>query len=159
MQSFLPILPSEYGALDRTKYSGMRNTHYLASLKYTGQDGVEKCASPAAEYIATISYDHDLLRKGKWFIGDMQHIFSLVAPLKYPTTNDRNADKTNAALNAIGTSPFRNDYGVLSCLRYDKVSPWIAYGNYGIANTYGGFSNVNACVPLVLLPRQRNSND
>lgn len=159
MQSFLPILPSEYGALDRNKNSEMRNTYYLASLKYTGQDGVEKCASPAAEYIATISYDHDLLRKGKWFIGDMQHIFSLVAPLKYPTTNDRNADKTNAALNAIGASPFRNDYAVESCIRYDNVSPWIAYGNYGLANTYGGLANASVCVPLVLLPRQRNSND
>lgn len=159
MQSFLPILPSEYGALDRNKYSEMRITYYLASLKYTGQDGVEKCASPAADYVANIAYDHELLAKGKWFIGDIQRLFSLVAPLKYPTTNDRNADKTNAALNAIGASPFRNDYPVESCIRYDNVSPWIAYGNYGIANTYGGFSNASLCVPLVLLPRQRNSND
>lgn len=159
MQSFLPILPSEYGALDRNKYSEMRITYYLASLKYTGQDGVEKCASPAADYVANIAYDHELLAKGKWFIGDIQRLFSLVAPLKYPTTNDRNADKTNAALNAIGASPFRNDYPVESCIRYDNVSPWIAYGNYGIANTYGGFANASLCVPLVLLPRQRNSND
>lgn len=158
MQSFLPILPSEYGALNRNKYSEMRNTYYLASLKYTGQDGVEKCTSPSADYVANIAYDHELLAKGKWFIGDIQRIFSLVLPLKYPMKNDRNADKTNAALYAIGASPLGNNANVSSCSRCNKSYRWIANG-------YGGFANINGlnyayvCVPLVLLPRQRNSND
>ena len=158
MQSFLPILPSEYGAMNRNKYSEMRNTHNLASLKYTGQDGVEKCASPAAEYATNISYDHNLLRKGKWFMGDIQRIFSLVGPLKYPTTNDRNADKTNAALYAIGASPLGNNVDVSSCSRYATQSRWVAYGTGGFAANYGLYLTA-VCVPLVLLPRQRNSND
>lgn len=158
MQSFLSVLPSEYGAMNRNKYSEMRNTHYLASLKYTGQDGIEKCASPAAEYATNISYDHDLLRKGKWFMGDIQRIFSLVAPLKYPTTNDRNADKTNAALYAIGASPLGNNVDVSSCSRYATQSSWVAYGTGGFAANYGLYLTA-VCVPLVLLPRQRNSND
>ena len=157
MKSFLPVLPSEYGALDRNKYSDMRDTYYLASLKYTGQDGVEKCASPSADYVANIAYDNELLAKGKWFIGDMQRIFSLVAPLKYPTTNDRNADKTNAALYAIGASPLGNDEAVSSCSRYDTLVRWVSYG--GVFAGRSGVYNSNACVPLVLLPRQRNSND
>lgn len=157
MKSFLPVLPSEYGALDRNKYSDMRDTYYLASLKYTGQDGVEKCASPSADYVANIAYDNELLAKGKWFIGDMQRIFSLVAPLKYPTTNDRNADKTNAALYAIGASPLGNDVAVSSCSRYDTLVRWVSYG--GVFAGRSGFYNSNACVPLVLLPRRRNSND
>lgn len=135
----------------------MRNTYYLASLKYAGQDGVEKGASPAAEYATNISYDHDLLRKGKWFIGDIQHIFSLVAPLKYPTTNDRNADKTNAALYAIGASPLGNNVYVSSCSRCDRNGRWVANGGVGFA-AYGGLGNSGVCVPLVLLPRQRNFN-
>lgn len=158
MQSFLPILPSEYGALNRSKYSGMRDTYYLASLKYTGQDGVEKCASPAAEYATNISYDHDLLRKGKWFMNDIQRIFSLVAPLKYPTTNNRNADKTNAALYAIGALPLRNNDNVSSCSRSGQDSRWVARGNGGNTAKFG-LSYPYVCVPIVLLPRQRNSND
>lgn len=158
LQSFLPILPSEYGALNRGKHSEMRNTYYLASLKYTGQDGVEKCASPAAEYATKISYDHDLLRKGKWFIGDMQRIFSLVAPLKYPTTIDRNADKTNAALYAIGASPLGNNDYVSSCSRSFANGAWNAYGSNGFTAN-GGLFSPHVCVPLVLLPRKRNSND
>lgn len=157
MKSFLPVLPSEYGALDRNKYSDMRDTYYLASLKYTGQDGVEKCASPSADYVANIAYDNELLAKGKWFIGDMQRIFSLVAPLKYPTTNDRNADKTNAALYAIGASPLGNDVVVSSCSRYDTLVRWVSHG--GIFAGRSGVYGSNACVPLVLLPRRRNSND
>lgn len=157
MKSFLPVLPSEYGALNRNKYSEMRDTYYLASLKYTGQDGVEKCASPSADYVANIAYDHELLTKGKWFIGDIQRIFSLVAPLKYPTTNDRNADKTNAALYAIGASPLGNGVNVASCSRYGRGSRWVANGSYGFASG-NGLNSSNACVPLVLLPRQRNFN-
>lgn len=158
MQTFLPVLPSEYGALNRNKHSEMRYTYYLASLKYTGQDGVEKCASPSADYVANIAYDHELLAKGKWFIGDMQRIFSLVAPLKYPTTNDRNADKTNAALYAIGASPLGNNVSVSSCSRYINYVRWIAKNDYGFAGYFGMYGSY-MCIPLVLLPRQRNSKD
>lgn len=157
MKSFLLVLPSEYGSLNRNKYSEMRDTYYLASLKYTGQDGVEKCTSPSADYVANIAYDHELLAKGKWFIGDIQRIFSLVAPLKYPTTDDRNADKTNAALYAIGASPLGNNVGVSSCSRCNPHSRWVAGGYYGFAGI-GGLYNSGVCVPLVLLPRQSKDN-
>lgn len=158
MKSSLPVLPSEYGALNRNKYSELRDTYYLGNIKYTGQDGVEKYASPAANYVTNIAYDHELLAKGKWFIGNLQRLFSLVAPLKFPTTNNRNADKTNAALFAIGASSLRNDINMLSCSRYSIVSNWVANGNYGFASD-NGLSYAYLCVPLVLLPRQRNSND
>lgn len=157
MKSFLPVLPSEYGVLNRSKYSEIRNTYYLASLKYTGQDGVEKCASPAADYVANIAYDHELLAKGKWFIGDMQRIFSLVAPLNYSTTNDRNADKTNAALYAIGALSLSDINNFLSSSRNQKYLVWVAFGQYGYAN-YSNLGGNPLVVPLVLLPRQRKNN-
>ena len=157
MQSCLPILPSEYSALNRNKYSEMRNTYYLASLKYTGQNGIEKCASPAADYVANIAYDHELLAKGKWFIGDMQRIFSLVAPLNYSTTDDRNADKTNAALYAIGALPLSESKNFLSSSRNQKYLVWVAFGQYSYANYYN-LGNSSLTVPLVLLPRQRKNN-
>lgn len=158
MKSFLPVLPSEYGVLNRSKYSEIRNTYYIASLKYTGQDGVEKCASPAADYVANIAYDHELLAKGKWFIGDMQRIFSLVAQLKYSTTDDRNADKTNAALYAIGALPLSESKNFLSSSRNQKYLVWVAFGQYSYAN-YNNLGSAPLVVPLVILPRQRNLND
>ena len=157
MKSFLPVLPSEYGALNRKEHSEMRNTYYLASLKYTGQDGIEKCASPAADYVANIAYDHELLAKGKWFIGDMQRIFSLVAPLHYSTTNDRNADKTNAALYAIGALSLSENNNFLSSSRNQKYLVWVSFGSNGYANYFQLGGNA-LTVPLVLLPRQRNDN-
>lgn len=158
LKSFLPVIPSEYGSLNRNKFSEMRDTYYLASLKYTGQDGVEKCASPAADYVANIAYDHELLAKGKWFIGDMQRIFSLVAPIKYPITNDRNSDKTNAALYAIGALPIGNDVNVSSISRFNRNGRWMVNGSIGFGSA-GGLNYAFIYVPLVLLPRQRNSND
>lgn len=155
MKSFLPVLPSEYGSLNSNKYSEMRDTYYLANIKYTGQDGVEKCASPAADYVANIAYDHELLAKGKWYIGDIQRILILVAQLKYPLSNDRNADKTNAALYAIGAEPLGNSLDILSCSRYVKSNGWITSGGIGIAGN-GSLSSSYKCVPLVLLPRKRN---
>lgn len=157
MKSFLPVLPSEYGVLNRSKYSEIRNTYYLASFKYTGQDGVEKCASPAADYVANIAYDHELLAKGKWFIGDMQRIFSLVAPLNYSTTDDRNADKTNAALYAIGALSLSEINNFLSSSRNQKYLVWVAFGQYSYAN-YNNLGSNPLVVPLVLLPRQRKNN-
>lgn len=158
MKSFLPVLPSEYGSLNRNKKSEMRYTYYLANIKYTGQDGVEKCASPAADYVANIAYDHELLAKGKWYIGDIQRILILIAQIKYPLSNDRNADKTNAALYAIGAEPLGNSLDISSCSRYVMSNGWITSGGIGIAGN-GSLSSSYNCVPLVLLPRQRNSND
>lgn len=157
LKSFLPVLPSEYGSLNRNKYSEMRDTYYLASIKYTGQDGVEKCASPAADYVTNIAYDHELLAKGKWFIGDLQRIFSLVAPLNCSTTDDRNADKTNAALYAIGALQLGEYNNFLSSSRNQKYLVWVAFGQYGYAN-YNNLGSNSLVVPLVLLPRQRKNN-
>lgn len=158
LHSFQVVLPSEYGLLNRKENSEIHNTYNLANLKYTGQTGEEKCASPAANYVANVSYDHDLLAKGKWFIGDIQRIFNLVFPLKYPETDDRNADKTNAALYAIGASPLNNSYYYISCLRFFLPGIIAADGAYGFFNMGVGSYSALTCVPLVLLPRQHNDN-
>lgn len=158
LHSFQFVLPSEYGLLNRKENSEIHNTYHLANLKYTGQTGEEKCASPAANYVANVSYDHDLLAKGKWFIGDIQRIFNLIFPLKYPETNDRNADKTNAALYSIGASPLNNSDYYTSCLRFFLPGIIAADGAYGFFNMGVGSYSALTCVPLVLLPRQHNDN-
>lgn len=151
MESFLPVRPSEYGIFDASRYgAAKRNTYYLAGIKYAGQDGVEKYASPAASPAANLGYNHELLKQGEWVLPDIDLLFSLVGQLKYPTTNDRDADPVNSALKAIGAPALGNSSLVWSCSRCYPSSGWIANGSNGYAygnGLYGG----GVAAPLVLL--------
>ena len=151
MESFLPVRPSEYGIFDRSRYgTAKRNTYYLAGIRYAGQDGVEKYASPAARLAADLGYDHELLKQGEWMLPDIDLLFSLVGQLKYPTTDDRDADTVNSALKAIGAPALENSSKFLSCSRFIASSIWVSSGSSGYVG--GGYTN-NGCmaVPLVLL--------
>lgn len=101
MEGFLPAYMS--GNAD-----AKRKTYYLAGIKYAGQDGAEKYASPAASLVANLGYDHELLKQGEWVLPDIDLLLSLVGQLKYPTTNDRDADPVNSALKAIGAPALEN---------------------------------------------------
>lgn len=151
MESFLPVRPSEYGIFDASRYgAAKRNTYYLAGIKYTGQDGVEKYASPSARLAANLWYDHELLKQGEWVLPDIDRVFAIVGQIKYPTTNDRDADPVNAALEAIGVSALENSSSVWSCSRFNRISAWITYGNNG--HTGGNYlNNMYVAAPLVLL--------
>lgn len=150
MESILSVRPSEYGIFDGSRYgTAKRLTYYLAGIKFAGQDGVEKYASPAARLAANLGYDHELLKQGKWVLPDIDLVFGLVGQLKYPTTNDRDADPVNSALKAIGAQALKNNSTVISCSRYNMKSAWIAYSN-GCA--YGSSLNsLNLVASLVLL--------
>lgn len=151
MQSYLPVLPSEYGIFDDSTYgTEKQNTYYLASLKYVGQDGVEKYVSPAARLAAERGFGHELLKRGEWVIGKMSRIFSIVGQLRYPTTPDKFADKVNAALAAIGAPALGNKDSVRSCSRYGEGYGWIATGSIGFAGN-GYLAGSILAVPLVLL--------
>lgn len=151
MRSFLPVLPSEYGIFDDSTYgTEKQNTYYLASLKYVGQDGVEKYVSPAARLAAERGFGHELLKRGEWVIGKMSRIFSIVGQLRYPTAPDKFADKVNAALAAIGAPALGNNSHVWSCSRCYGYSGWIASGSSGFASNYNLYASYLA-VPLVLL--------
>ena len=151
MESFLPVRPSEYGIFDGSRYgTAKRNTYYLAGIKYTGQDGIEKYASPAARLAADLGYDHELLKQGEWVLPDIEHMFAIVGQLKYPTAAGRDADLVNAALEAIGAPALGNNSSVWSCSRCYPSNGWFASGSNGYAN---GSILTNRCVaaPLVLL--------
>lgn len=151
MESFLPVRPSEYGIFDGSRYGTEKlNTYYLAGIKYTGQDGAEKYASPAARLAANLGYNHELLKQGEWVLPDIDLLFSLVGQLKYPTTNDRDADPVNSALKAIGAPALGSNSSVWSCSRISPSNGWIAYGSNGYA--YGVFLYIGyVAAPLVLL--------
>lgn len=151
MKSFLPVRPSEYGIFDGSRYgTAKRNTYYLAGIKYAGQDGVEKYASPAARLVANLGYDHELLKQDEWVLPDIDLVFSLVGQLKYPMMNDRDADPVNSALKAIGAPALGCESLVWSCSRFFQYFEWIADGNNGYANGLYLHSRAVAA-PLVLL--------
>lgn len=151
MEGFLPVRPSEYSIFDRSRYGTEKlNTYYLAGIKYAGQDGAEKYASPAARLAADLGYDHELLKQGEWVLPDIDLLFSLVGQLKYPTTNDRDADPVNSALKAIGAPALGNNSSVWSCSRCYPHYGWIANGGSGYASG-SNLSVRNMAAPLVLL--------
>lgn len=151
MQSYLPVLPSEYGIFDDTTYgTEKQNTYHLAGLKYVGQDGQEKYVSPAARLAAERSFGHELLKRGEWIIGNMSRIFSIVGQLRYPTTTDKYADKVNAALAAIGSPTLDKSSDVWSCSRYHEDYCWAVNGLSGFADRRIFYSTAKT-LPLVLL--------
>ena len=151
LESFLPVLPSEYGIFNRRRYgTEKRNTYYLAGIKYAGQDGAEKYVSPAARLAADLGYDHELLKQGEWVLPAIDRVFSIVRQLKYPTTDGRDADPVNAALEAIGVSALGNNVRVWSCSRRTMDNTWTSDGRTGCM-TGISMSFMNVAAPLVLL--------
>ena len=152
MESFLPVRPTEYGAIgDKAKYGDARtNTYMLASKTYTDLDGNMQPLSPACAYIAGVGYDHELAAKGQWVMADADLIFDLMDGIEYPLNPDRNSDVRNRALLAIGAKAFGNSSGVRSCSRISSYSSWFFSSSVGSAyNLVLYYSAVAA--PLLLL--------
>lgn len=152
MESFLPVRPTEYGAIgDKAKYGDARtNTYMLASKTYTDLDGNIKHMSPACAYIAGIGYDNELAKKGQWVMADADLIFALMDGIEYPLNPDRNSDVRNRALLAIGAKAFGNSSSVRSCSRGGSSNSWICNGNIGYANSSSLYNSAVAA-PLLLL--------
>ena len=152
MASFLPVRPTEYGTIgDKAKYGDARkNTYYLASQKYEDVNGAMQPVSPAADFAASVAFDHELMKKGQWVIPDSDLLFDVIGGIEYPTTNNRDADVINRALKAIGAPALANSSSVWSCSRCYASYCWCAGGSGGCANnSYLGYSYL--VVPLVLL--------
>ena len=152
MASFLPVRPTEYGSNgDKAKYGDSRkNTYYLASQKYEDVNGVMQPVSPAADFAASVAFDHELLKKGQWVIPDSDLLFDVIGGIEYPTTNNRDADVINRALKAIGAPALANSSIVWSCSRYSANNCWCATGGNGYASS-SNLLNSFLVVPLVLL--------
>ena len=113
-------------------------------------DGNTQQVSPAADFVASIAFDHELLKRGQWVLPDSDLLFDVVGGLEYPTTNDRDADVINRALKAIGAPSLGNNSYVWSCSRYSASLGWCANGSIGYAY-YGSLYGSYLAVPLVLL--------
>ena len=151
MASFLPVRPTSYGPVGNKEYYGdsFKNTYLMAGKKFTKQDDSEIVAFPAADYCASVVYNHELLKKGKWALPDMDTLFSIMKTIKYGTDPSRDADPVNRALNAIGGNAVSNGSYVWSASRYYASNAW-CFGGNGYAN-YNGLYGTNSALPVALL--------
>ena len=148
MKTMLPLRPTEYG-LNGDKVADVYNiNYYLASQKYVDVDGNIHPICPAADFVASIGFDNELLKKGQWIIPNTDLLFDVIGGVKYPTINDRNADVINRALSAIGAPPLRNDASFWFC-----YNNWYYNGRTGCSmGQYGTWvPNALNIIPLALL--------
>lgn len=152
MASFLPVRPTSYGPVgDKETYGdGHRNTYLMEGKKFAKQDNSEIIAFPAADYCASVVYNHELLKKGRWALPDMDTVFAIMKTIKYNATNNRNADPVNRALYAIGGTAVSNGSNVWSASRYFAYSAWCSFGNSGCAH-YSVMYSTYGAVPVALL--------
>ena len=152
MASFLPVRPTSYGPVGDKAYYGdsFKNTYLMAGKKFTKQDNTEIVAFPAADYCADVVYNHELLKKGKWALPDMDTLFSIMKTIKYGTDPSRDADPVNRALNAIGGNAVSNGSYVWSASRYYAYRAWYSLGGIGYAD-YGVMYYAFSALPVALL--------
>lgn len=152
MESFYPVRPTNYGPLgDKATYGdGKRNTYQMAGVKFTKQDNTEIVAFPAADYCASVVYNHELLKKGAWQLPDVDTLCGILSTIKHGTTASRDADPVNRALNAIGGSAISNGSYFWSASRYSANVAWCSYGDFGFLGNYGVSGSLLA-LPVALL--------
>jgi hypothetical protein len=152
MESFYPIRPSKYGPIgDKATYGdSKRNTGLMAGKTFTKQDNTVIPAYPAADYCGSVTYNHDLLKRGQWFLPDVDVLCSVLRTIKYNSTNDRNADPVNRALYAIGGTAISNGSLTWSSSRCLAYRAWYSVGSGGFLGNvilYGTY----LAVPVALL--------
>lgn len=152
MESFYPVRPTNYGPLgDKATYGdGKRNTYQMAGVKFTKQDNTEIVAFPAADYCASVVYNHELLKKGAWQLPDVDTLCGILSTIKHGTTASRDADPINRALNAIGGSAISNGSNLWSASRFYANGAWYSLGGYGFLGSYYMFISLLA-LPVALL--------
>lgn len=152
METCLPVRPTNYGPLgDKATYGdGKRNTYQMAGVKFTKQDDTEIVAFPAADYCASVVYNHELLKKGAWQLPDVGTLCGILSTIKYGTSASRDADPVNRALNAIGGSAISNGSYVWSASRFNATNAWSSYGNYGCLS-YNIVCASTLALPVALL--------
>lgn len=160
MQSLLPLRPTETGINGGVNYVVAHdNTYYLASQKYVDVNGNIQPTSPAADFVANIGFDHELLKKGQWVIPNTNLLFDVIGDIKYPTINDRKADIINRALLAIGAPALSNSADFWSCSRFSGAYCWYDMSAQGYMNS-NSLSYPFTVIPLALLdvPQGLNLN-
>lgn len=159
METFLPVRPTKYGIVgDKETYGdGKRNTYLMAGKTFTKQNGTVVAAYPAADDCANTTFNHKAMGKGKWFMADMDQVFSVLKTIKYGTNGSRKADPINEALEAIGSPALSNGSNVWASSRYHAGNFWSAHAYYGCASNYSLYFSFLA-LPLLFLDVAEGAN-
>lgn len=152
MESFFPVRPTQYGPMGNkdTYGDGQRNTYVMAGRMFEKQDGSTVVAFPAADYCASVSYNHPLLKKGAWQLPDVDTLCAVLKTIKYNAVNNRNADPVNKAMNLIGGTAVSNGSYFWSSSRYGAYSAWCSFGYFGFLYSVNLYSAYVA-LPVALL--------
>lgn len=151
METCLPVRPTNYGAMgDKTYGDSEKNTHLMAGVKFTKQDDSEIAAFPAADYCASVTYNHALLNKGHWLLPDIDTVCAILSTIKYGTEGSRNADPINAGLYAIGGSAISNGSNIWSSSRFNAYYACYSSGYCGFCRS-GYLDSTYVAVPVALL--------
>lgn len=161
MESFLPLLPSKVGVMDKATYGdGLTNTYIMAGRTFEKQDGSVIEAHPAAEYCAAVVYNHEALQKGCWHLPDVETLVGILKDIAYPVpVNNRNNDKINRALLAIGGTAISNGSYIWSSSRGGAYHAWFSVGGNGyLGSNYLYYAYL--ALPVALLDvSEANSNN
>lgn len=152
METCLPLRPTNYGPVgDKATYGdGLKNTYLMAGKTFTKQDNSTIVAFPAADYCASVVYNHELLKRGCWQLPDADTLLGILSTIKYGTSSSRNADPINRALNAIGGSAISNGSNTWSSSRCNANSAWCSRGSIGFMHS-SYMCGTYLAVPVALL--------
>jgi len=159
MATFIPMRPTVYGQIGNINRvdDGLKNTYIMAGKTFTKQDGTSIVAFPAADYCAAVTYNHELLNRGKWHLPSADIMQSIMFGIKYNAVNNRNADAVNKALYAIGGTAISNGSLVWSSSRFNAYYAWFSAGTVGFMSHYGMYYTYLALPVTLLDVREANS--
>lgn len=145
MESCLPVYPTDWGNMGMN--NGKARTALLASKKYSSTIKTNEYLCPASAYAYNL--ETTTIEKGEFWLPTTREIAMILDGVQYSTTNDRNADVLNKALNKIGGSAISNGANWWSCLRFGASGAWCSNGYVGF---FGGYYMDYACnvVPVSL---------
>ena len=148
MKAQTVVAPTDFGA------AGIRNgkerTAVLAAKSFALSDGEAQDLCPAAVYAKT-SPESTVITD--WFLPTVEHLASILGPVQYGTSANRDADALNNVLQLMGGDAVSNGRGFWSCVRYGGGSAWYASGGYGFFGGYGMISRYQSLpVSLYRLP-------
>jgi|GEM_PF-1828603 len=144
LEGFKLLKPSTYGIVGDKKWGdGKTNTYIMANDTFTGRSGVIHRASEVAYDAMNLSYNHELLRAGNWYMPDIDELESIMQTIQFGTIRDRNADPINATQLAAGGSPISNKGSYISVTRRlsGQYYGYTINGTIGAVTSYGNNPN------------------
>lgn len=135
LKANMAVTPTDFGAMGIC--NGKERTAILAAKTFTLADGTSQPLCPAAVYAKT-SPDSSVI--SDWFLPTIEHFASIIGPVQYGTSANRDADALNKVLWAMGGDAVSNSMFFWTGIRYAGESAWFSFASAG----YFGSSNLGS---------------